>query len=845
LETQLGLTRAFVSQTERIVEQRACLAAGRTGSRFYEKSFAIDELGTSATILRWCDFWYYHGWRGAVGNDATPRLRDLAHIDGLARPRVPPGTGQRLNMIAALLTQRRPQIESVELQEPSGEYPLAWRRVLAHLPVKETSAAKSPVAPVGSMLHAWQSAAYAMSAGRPVDPIPWRPDETVCIVRAESRVAASQCLSHRVRLHPLEDRVFVVGGDGISADASFAAMDQPRLGISEASACRPALQLLPLALQLLWDPLNFKAVLQFLTHPVGPIPRMARRLLAEKMSETPGIGGDSWLNVLQKIEARYGAEGAEVLAEVRFWFEGSRFPRSPGAPLESVVECVERIAGFIRARHAEPDPARRPPWLAAHQQILALRQALDSLQRQGLTRVGPDGLGRLMDQAMAAGCDNPLLGPQAAAGHVVRSGSSIVDLFDEVCWWWMSGVPLEQPYPWSPREVEHLRAIGVDLPDLGAELRRETRGWMRPLWAARRRLVLMLPRPGEEVHPAWLMLSSLLASPPIVEVEGVLTGAGTDTSLARVSQRPLPALRRWWQLPAGVLRTGDRPASFTSLQQFLYNPYQWALHYPAALQTSALLEIPDDFQLCGLLAHRIVERLYQQSGSLSWNPDRVRTWLDGAAKEVVREEGAVLLMPGRGADLTGFLSRFARSLIALHQILQRAGAHSVEPEMEARADTPLGTLTGSIDLLVTLQDGRTAIIDMKWSGTRSYQKRIKEQRHIQLAIYARLIERNTSRWPAVAYYMLPESDLLTCDDGVFPGVNAVRAPDMSTAALWEKVSVTWAWRCAQLEAGRLEIVREELDETEESNPPIGALAIEPLNERYNPCARLAGWSTEA
>jgi hypothetical protein len=57
LETQLGLTGAAISTSvsERVVQWRACLAACRTGTRFYERSFQADELGTAATLLQWRD----------------------------------------------------------------------------------------------------------------------------------------------------------------------------------------------------------------------------------------------------------------------------------------------------------------------------------------------------------------------------------------------------------------------------------------------------------------------------------------------------------------------------------------------------------------------------------------------------------------------------------------------------------------------------------------------------------------------------------------------------------------------------------------------------------------------
>ena len=54
LETQLGLTRAVPSAAARIVQMRACLAAAVNRSRFYEKSFKVDELGTLALFATCC-----------------------------------------------------------------------------------------------------------------------------------------------------------------------------------------------------------------------------------------------------------------------------------------------------------------------------------------------------------------------------------------------------------------------------------------------------------------------------------------------------------------------------------------------------------------------------------------------------------------------------------------------------------------------------------------------------------------------------------------------------------------------------------------------------------------------
>ena len=849
LENPLGLTRVAPSAAERIVQMRGCLAAACTGSRFYENSFTVDEFGTAAAILAWRDQWLEHGWDGAAPGESGSRLKDMAAIDRLARASVFPGLGERLADVATLLEVRRPPLESIELTDPLSEFPVTWRRVLAQLPTTASAGmGAAPAASAGTMLHGLQTAALALHDGRAAEKLRWRDDGSLRIVRAESTLAAAQWLAADCRAAPQADRVFVIEREGAVVDACFAAMDLPLLGCSEPSAFRPTLQLLPLVVRLLWEPLDFKALLQFLTHPVGPIRGFARHTLAQKMAEYPGIGGAAWNTAIASIAAHYGDDGHGVVAEIAFWLEGERFSAHDLAPLELVQARVERLAQFYLQRLADADPLRRASWAVGHAQADAAVHALQALQRQGVRRLAADTLDRIVSQATAQGSDNPLLDAQAKSNAQVGSASALIEAFDEVCWWRLAAVQLTPRYPWSPKELAELRAIGVELPPLSQILAREARGWLRPVLAARKRLTLLLPGAGEEVHPVWLSLSSLLDSPPIIEVERVLADGGSTgdgAGVTPVPHRPLPHRRRWFHIPPGAIHGWDRAASFSSLDQFFNNPFQWALNYPAQLKPSSLLDIPDDFRLLGNLAHRVVERLYRNLDALQWTNARVLAWFDQTVDRIVREEGAVLLMSGRRADLESFRLRFRRSLARLHAYLAAAGAAAVEPEKPLSGSTPLGTLRGSSDLLVSLRDGRRVIIDMKWAGNKKYREKLTEQTHTQLAIYARLVESNTNAWPAVAYFILRDPELLTTDDGVFPGVTPIRVQANATALLWDRITATWAWRRAQIEAGSLEFPMDDLEPTDQSNPPPGALAIEPVDQRHSACAHLAGWEPDA
>src|ERR1017187_10285521 len=396
LEIQLGLTRVAVSQSERVVQWRACLAACRTATRFYERSFQADELGTADTLLRWRDTWIEHGWTGAAPTDAT-RLADLAAVETTARGTLAPCLGERLREVAETLTHRHVEIEAVELIEPIEEFSNGWRAVLSRLPgVKPPAIVEAACGAEGSFLRALQEHLRALSEGGVPEKLPWGEDGTVRIFRAETELAAAEWVAAEIQRRPQDNRLIVSEHDGALVDAAVMAFDQPLQGLSDPSAFRPSLQVLPLALRLIWDPLDFRALMQFLTHPIGPLPRYARRRLAEKMASTPGLGGASWSRALSDIDTHYGKLGAQVVQDIALWLEHPRFPTAEQAPSSAVVDRARRLAEFFQKRLVDEDDIRHVGAVAGFRQCQAVQHSLESLIAQGEARIGPEALDKLV-----------------------------------------------------------------------------------------------------------------------------------------------------------------------------------------------------------------------------------------------------------------------------------------------------------------------------------------------------------------------------------------------------------------------------------------------------------------
>jgi hypothetical protein len=153
-------------------------------------------------------------------------------------------------------------------------------------------------------------------------------------------------------------------------------------------------------------------------------------------------------------------------------------------------------------------------------------------------------------------------------------------------------------------------------------------------------------------------------------------------------------------------------------------------------------------------------------------------------------------------------------------------------------------LAGSADLVMQLSRGGHAIVDMKWSGVKKYPEKLKQNRHLQLAIYAELLRQKTGSWPLVAYYILDRARLFTTDNRAFPDADVILSESgENTAQLWLRFVETWKWRSAQIASGCFEVALDSIESTEDSTSPDAAMSPETLTAAYNDYLALAGWAS--
>jgi RecB family exonuclease len=652
----------------------------------------------------------------------------------------------------------------------------------------------------------------------------------------------------------------MVGAFGNIFDESHDITDNPIGGVSSSSPLRPILQVLPLTLSLLWHPLSPSLLLQFLTHPVCPIRRRISSRLAETVAGYPGIGSPAWIETIEKVLAdekeKFGVDDkqiAELRDKIAFWVNPHRYDPETGAPVSKLVDRCSKLMVWLEVlAGVTEDPSSAALATSAHTEVREAIAALKLLSDQGVKQMTRRQVEKLIEQVSIFGCAIP--DKHAECGHlpVTDTVSAFIKPVDDVFWWDLSAPPMPISPPWFDEEVRALEQQGAHFQEIAGQLDYLAAVWRRPVMAASKRLVLFLHDDDESVHPLWLELRTVFTNWEIIDAETQIQASASLGWLGsygdKIAQRRLLQPRRWWRLKKTEHLGRRKHESYSSIEKFINSPYQWVLQYKADLRTSPLLTLTLDNRFKGTLAHRIIETFFiNNPGWYTMSDGAVRTWFNKFLPALLEQEGALFLDSGKLVEKEQFVETARKALTSLVTHIREAKIKDVQMELYSAVKFQKADLIGYIDMMLTDKKGKDIILDTKWSGEKYRADDLRNNTHLQLAIYAYLRKTITKSkdWPKQAYFIIDSANMIAQDNSVFPSA-LIHAPDSKedTSDLWRKMKKTWRWRRQQLDQGLVEITVTGTEPSPESCAPEEGLQVEPYNDNFNYFCVLTGWETD-
>lgn len=874
LEVRLGLAPVLTRPGRALLAYQRCLAECDHEDRFFHRSLDVDALSVARTLLAWRSQWYEHGWSGRFAGPVSKRLSDMAEVETLARERVPLTHGQRLARVLGALDRGLTHgIERIVLHDDAQELPARWRVLLERFNVEMAAGvAPQPRAGAGGDLGRVQRALFERMTGeggaaRPRERLAG--DSSFIVVRGISRDLSAQAIAEYLRRTPgaVAETVVIAERDGIIVDNAFQRVGLPRAGFQHYSRFRAVTQVLKRCLALVWEPIDPHLLLQFLIHPVGPLPGHARSELAAAVASEPGVGGTAWRKAIATIAERTRArqekqekqekpekpekEIAALTGEIAYWLELERHSPRTGAPLSLLIERAQRCAAWLTGQlHAADKDERAVLYAAAVAQGEALIAALGELQARGDARIHRIALEQLVDEVSGHPPDPAAF---AQAGHVRATAepAAITRAWRCVIWWDLAPHTTATSYPWSDAELAELAREGIELPPVDERIRMRIRGWLRPILNATERLILVIHDRDEGHHPLWTQLRSSFENFTEVRIEdALLVGSGRTTIPALdvptepLPLRPLPRSRRWWRLPGDCLIPAPLSESYKSLEQLIYHPHEWVLDRAARLREGRAADLSRDNQLHGNLVHRLIERFFATFPDWARRDERaLDAWFAEFVPVLIRQEGALLCWPGHGVARERVVTILENAVMRLLSHLRSAHVESVTVEAPGEAPLEDTRLNGRIDLLLRDGRGREIVLDVKWSGQDYRAADLAANRHIQLATYAYLRHEVMGAWPYLAYYIASTGNVLARDTSLFPYAIAVQSTATEpTDALWARVTRTYAWRRSQIAAGRIEVTAAgTAPDADDPAPPENVLDTNVGPDKFDPFTWVTGW----
>ncbi len=841
LEQYLGLSSPSAGKLHRLIRYRSVLQRLDIGRRFYSRSMSVDDFGVASAMLDWRDDLYLHGWDGSFHEKpVSGRLSDLAEIEGAlaGEERFGPGNGERLMLVAQALKTLRTPIRSLRLLEPLDRHPRRWQEVIRQFPFSFDDQFCRPAGRAGSLLAALQQ--RLLFSGHESDVRAGADDDSVRVLTADTPLTAAY---YAVALlsGDRQDSLLVHDGDAGFLDDLLGAEGFPRQAFFRASAARPALQLLPLALRLAGRPLDVSALLAFLTLPAGinPLhPGLCERIV-RIVSRYPGIGGEGWHKTLDAFRLEAGDDAVHAVDTLLEWVDGETEDQRDGMSLQLLVARTRKVLSFFEGQITSvEDEALRQACSAGLEQAGDFLAALETLLDHGERALSIYQMEQLLRRAGEKSSRKALHVRQAGCVPDASHPAAVCEPSPDVFWWWMAAPSAEKSVAWSSIERAFLEREGVVFPSQEQKLLWQEEDWKRPVLAAERSLTLVLPPDCTERHPLWLAIASLF---PTLSVRQIENPDVSGIPLRPLVQRTLARPRPFWSIPP-VWFDAAQFFSPTSLEKLIADPCEWFLEYKARLMPSGVLDVSDGPRLYGLLLHRMVQKLC--SGLLDGTVSRstIDSWFDGSFATLVEHEGAVLLMAGRSGDLEAVRLRIRHALHHLLPVLETQGSGSIYAEQRLEGPFPGGTLYGYTDLLLTDQQGAPSVVDIKWGGATRRRRSLASGTHLQLLVYARLVFHATGRWPALAYYIASRGELLADCSGFFATGKAVRTEnDEPASLLWQRVLASFEWRRRQLESGFLAVSGHGDGDDANDVPPPEALNPVAGSGPYNPFRYLEGW----
>lgn len=721
-------------------------------------SFKLDSFATSNAVLAWRDTLVAAGWD--LKNGDTPKLqfiRDMEPAD------MPPGNADHWNRALQLSAEQRMFPENTEIIVTQTQKLLEPK--LAALFANQER--------FGITIR-YQADERALADGNLGEIQQWFLDEQcgrINITKSDDTFESlhfdnEEAALRYIATQPADRWSLYYCQQAKRFDNTLRLLGQPVCG-SELGVCEPqVVQLFTLGNGVFEYPLNLNRILAWLNAPIHPLGRSLCQKLARVLASSGGICNDEWNAVINQHLDSYAddKERKKELGKIETFLPLRKTETLETKSVESFNNALGSWAKRLLSMEEFPYDE------IVHEQLRqidtycnALLNILREHQQESITFIE---LQRWC-QSIVSPKSYTQYEAEAGCRRVITAEGDIHSVADSLVWFCIEDNGAGA-YPFdflTTEECAVLKDSGTYIYDKTQYSRIKREAMVQTLLRTRKLTIIECTKlNGEPLrrHPLMLQLNeavdgglaSLFITPQLSE-ESL-----TDDKSVNNSSDELVL-----QLEDDVVihprHEYNKVESYSSLDLLIQHPFDYVCQYNAALGDVGIPTLDDRDRTMGNVAHRIIEKVFEHGTGKAEQGRRIREEYDRIFDEAVDSIGLLLRQREYAIDLNTMHKQMRGALGQLQKLIIDYSLTVNECEYEFKtldwAAAGDGVkLASRADMLLTDTDGNKVIFDFKWStGHKAYERRIKENSALQLAIYKHLAEKEFGCSVRTAYILLP------------------------------------------------------------------------------------------
>lgn len=806
-----GVPYLPVSNEERIAYYHACMLSKIDATSLFYRSFKIDSVGMSRTILAWRDALVEVGWKAQSYEGSSIKLALLRDVEPKDMPKGEADYWYDLIQLASSGRILPKDINIVvtcskEEIQPHIAYILEKQQELGVSVEYRTE--KTPCA--SGNLGEIQKAIINQSDDKII-----LDNKDVTTFNYISFKNEDDALRY-VATESVDEATVYFCSKPKRFDNTLRLLGKPTIGSSMASGSPQVVQLFMLGNGLFEYPLNIHRIIEWLNLPINPIDRGLRRVLCNALTESGGINNDEW----KKAKSDYISslkdekEQKKVAKQVDIFLP---IPQRGVVDVKGVQDFNDNLSKWAKRLLTMED---FPYDDIVREQIASIESYCTTLIKM-LNNASAE-FSFLDLQLWCKNIAQPSIYSQYEAevySHAtIATMGDIHDTADSIIWFPAEDTGVTK-YPF-----EHLNDTEyAEIKNGGAmPYKREQHSLMNQ--AAMQRIILNTKSltiieaekcNGVKVarHPLVLQLNERIngglkriaqyksISKEYTTKDSQVSNQKGDPILIELDEKV--TLRERHERYEEVAKQAE---SYSSLSKLIQYPFTYVCERCAKLNDQVMPSAQDLEKTLGNVAHLIIEKVFGGEAIKDYEDD-----YETIFEDAVNEKGLLLRLPEYAIDLLRLKSKMREVLDKLAKIIKNntltVDACEYSFKQAEWSDAGEGVMLESrADMLLSDKYGGKVIFDFKYSRSKYRKTEVEENRALQLEVYRYMAKQEFGEDinVRVAYVILPDVTILTADS--FKDIEAIKLTDRTNADVMLEAAKSYRFRWEQLKAGKIERV---------------------------------------